>query len=134
MSQSLPVVAKDGTKGAKGQSGVGTTRRSLSPTTTKSEFVALLKDLNDRQLYDMFLRSQRNFLENKGLTGQFSKMDIKKFKELMKVSLATHNDWPKWKKSLHETFRDYSGVPALWQAGYERLWTLEGIRPPHWVQ
>ena len=134
MSQSWLVVAKDETKGAKGKSGIATTRHSLSPATTKDEFVALLKDLNDRELYNMFLRSQRKFLENKGLTGQFSKMHIKKFKELMKVTLAIHNDWPKWKKSLHETFRDYSGIPALWHLGYERLWTLEGIRPPHWVR
>ena len=133
MSQSLLVVAKDGTKGAKGQSGVGTTRHSLSPTTTKSEFVALLKDINDRPLFVKFLRSQRKFLENKGLVNQFTKMDVKKFKELMKFTLANHADWVKWKRGLFEMSRDYAGIPALWHVAYEQLWILEGIWPPPWI-
>ena len=69
MSQSLLVAAKNDKKGAKGQ--LATTRHSLSPTTTKDEFVALLKDINDRPLFLKFLRSQRKFLENKGLVNQF---------------------------------------------------------------
>ena len=88
--------------------------------------MALLKVINDRPLFIMFLRSQRKFLETKGIINQFTKMDVKKFKELMKFTLANHSDWPKWKKGLFETFRDYSGIPALWHVAYERLWTLEG--------
>ena len=96
--------------------------------------MALLKAINNRKLFEMFLRSQRKFLKNKGLTNQFTKMDVKEFKELKKLTLATHGDWPKWKKGLFETFRDHAGIPALWHVGYERLWTLEGIRPPPWIR
>ena len=134
MSQSLLVVAKDGKKGAKGQFATKIQSHSLSPKTAKDEFVALLKVINDRPLFIMFLRSQRKFLETKGLIKQFTKMDVKKFKELTKFTLANHSDWPKWKKAMFETFRDYSGISALWHVAYERLWTLEGIRPPPWIR
>ena len=85
-------------------------------------------------MLEAFLRSQRKFLENKGLISQFTKMDVKKFKELMKFTLATHADWVKWKKGLFEMSRDYAGIPALWHIAYERLWILEGIRPPPWIR
>jgi hypothetical protein len=134
MSQSLLVVTKDEEKGAKGISAMKIQSHSLSPKTTKDEFVTLLKVINDRPLFIMFLRSQRKFLETKGIINQFTKMDVKKFKELMKFTLANHSDWPKWKKGLFETFRDYSGIPALWHVAYERLWTLKGIRPPPWIR
>ena len=82
----------------------------------------------------MFLRFQCKILENKGLTNQFVKMDIKKFKELIKFTLAVHSDWAKWKKGLFDMSCDYARIPALWHVAYERLYTLEGIRPPLWVR
>ena len=54
--------------------------------------MALLKAINNRKLFEMLLRSQRKFLENKGLTNQFTKIDVKEFKELKKLTLATHGD------------------------------------------
>ena len=96
--------------------------------------MAFLKDTNDRPLFVKFLRSQRKFLENKGLVNQFTKMNVKKFKELMQFTLASHADWVKWKKGLFEMSRDYAGIPALWHVAYERLWILEGIRPPPWTR
>ena len=77
---------------------------------------------------------QRKFLENKGLVNQFTKMDVKKFKELTKFTLATHADWAKWNKGLFEMSQDYARIPALWHVAYERLWILEGIRPPPWIR
>ena len=103
MSQGLLVVAKSKEKGAKVL--LMTTRHSLSPATTKGEFVDLLKDINDRPLLVKFLRSQRKFLENKGPVNQFTKMDVKKFKELMKFTLANHAGWVKLKKGLFEMSR-----------------------------
>ena len=47
---------------------------------TKSDFVALLKDIDDLELFEGFLKSQRKLLESKGLASQFVKMDVKKFK------------------------------------------------------
>ena len=102
----------------------------------KGEFIALLKDINNRKLYKAFLRSQHKLLESKGLVNQFVKMDVKKFKELMnlKFTLAVHSDWPKWRRGLLDMSRDYAGIPALWQVTYERLHMLEGIRPLLWVR
>ena len=128
----LLVVAKDDTKGAKGS--FAAKKHSLSPKTTKGEFIALIRDINDRELCETFLRSQRKLPENKGLASQFVKMDVKKFKELMKFTLAVHSDWPKWKKGLLDMSRDYAGIPALWLIRYKRLHKLEGIRPPLWVR
>ena len=91
MSQSLLVVTKDEEKGAKGISAMKIQSYSLSPKTTKDEFVTLLKVIDDRPLFIMFLRSQRKFLETKGIINQFTKMDVKKFKELMKFTLANHS-------------------------------------------
>ena len=82
---SLLVVAKDDKKGANGHFAV--TKHSLSLKTTKGEFVALLKDINDCKLFETFLRSRCKFLENKGLINQFTKMDVKKFEELMNFPL-----------------------------------------------
>ena len=126
------MVAKNDKKGAKGQ--FAAMKHSLSLTTTKGEIVALLKDINDRKLFEMFLRSQRKILENKGLVNEFVKMDVKKFEELMKFTLATHSDWAKWKGGLFDMSRDYAGIPALWHVAYERLYTLEGTWPPPWVR
>ena len=78
MSQSLLVVTKDEEKGAKGISAMKIQSHSLSPKTTKDEFVTLLKVIDDRPLFIMFLRSQRKFLETKGIINQFTKMDVKK--------------------------------------------------------
>ena len=60
----------------------------------------------------------------------------KKFKELMKFTLANHADWVKWNKGLFEMSQGYAGISALrhHQVAYERLWILEGIRPPPWIQ
>ena len=71
--------------------------------------MALLKDINNQKLFETFLRSQRKILENKGLVNQFVKMDVKKFTELMKFTLATHFDWVKWKKGLFDMSHDYTG-------------------------
>ena len=94
------MVAKNDKKGAKGQ--FAAMKHSLSLTTTKGEIVALLKDINDRKLFEMFLRSQRKILENKGLTKQFVKLDVKKFRELMKFTLGTHADWAEWKGTVRD--------------------------------
>ena len=101
---SLLVVAKNDTKGANGQ--FATMKHSLSPKTTKGELVALLKDINDRKLFETFLRLQRKILENEGLVNEFVKVDVKKFEELMKFTLATHSDWAKWKGGLFDMSRD----------------------------
>ena len=83
------MVVKHDKKGAKGQ--FAATKHSLSPKTTKGELVALLKDMNDRKLYETFLRSQRKILENKGLVNQ-------KVQRADKVHPGyTHSDWAKWK-------------------------------------
>ena len=71
---SLLVVAKDNKKGAKGQ--FATMKGLLSLTTTKGELVALLKDISDRKLLEVCLRSQRKVLENKGLISQFVKIAV----------------------------------------------------------
>ena len=92
MSQSLLVVTKDEEKGAKGKSAMKIQSHSLSPKTTKDELVTLLKVINDRPLFIMFLRSQRKFLETKGIINQFTKMDVKKFKELMKFTLLLRDN------------------------------------------
>ena len=58
---------------------------------TKLDFMALLKDIDDQKLFELFLKSQCKLLESKGRASQFVKMDVKKFKELMKVTLAVHD-------------------------------------------
>ena len=79
-------------------------------------------------LFDRFLKAQRKHLESKGLAAQFAKMEVKKLKELMTATLAVHAGWPKWPKALLEMSRDYIGIPALWQFGYNRATPYAGGR------
>ena len=129
---SLPVVAKNDKKGAKGQ--FAAMRHLLSPTTTNGELVANLRDKNNRKMLETFLQSQRKILESRGRINQFVKMDVKRFRKLMKFTLGTHADWAKWKRGLFEMPRDYAGIPALWHVAYEQMYTPEGIQPPPWVR
>ena len=102
---------------------------------TKLEFVELLKMIDELDLFDRFLKSQRKLLESKGLASQFAKMDVKKLKELMKVTLAVHADWPKWLKALHMLASQPCGSLAMngctcWRAcgllpGYGPGWRSE---------
>ena len=63
----------------------------------KGEFIALLKDINNLELSRSFLKLQCKLLESSSLASQCVKMDIdvKKFKELVKFTLAVHTDWPR---------------------------------------
>ena len=58
----------------------------------KGKFVEILKQLDDLELFEQFYQSHRLHLRTKGLTGQFSKMDLSKFQGLMKMKLNMHSD------------------------------------------
>ena len=87
-------------------------KQFLNEKMSKPEFVELLKDANELDLFESFLKSQRKLLESKGLTYMFAKMDVRKFQELMKATLAGHADWPRWKKALLEMSPGDRSLPA----------------------
>ena len=97
---------------------------------TKGKFVKILKQLDDLELFELFFQSQRLRLKMKGLTGQFSKMDVSKFLGLMKTKLNVHSNWNRWLSKLLEVTQDHALVLPLWIFSYERLIPDHRIRPP----
>ena len=80
---------------------------------TKGKSWEILEPLDDLELFKQFYQSQRLRLKTKGLTGQFSKMDVPKFQGLIKMKLNMHSDWNCWLLKLLKVTQDYALVLPL---------------------
>ena len=103
---------------------------------TKAEFVEILKQLGDFQLFIQFYDSQRLRLKTGGLQGQFLEKDVAEFQGLMKIKLNVHADWERWLAKLLEISQGCALVLPLWHPAYERLYECaeHTIRPPALVK